>query len=126
MSPRIRCATRSRRTCCAAARACAMCKSCWATPTSRRRRCTRSWRMRTCVRCTSPSTLERTERTSYRPVPDEVTEPQLTDGIILIRPLTSVDAEAHFLGEDDEQRHWFAFPRASTLDGITRFIALTQ
>ena len=59
-------------------------------------------------------------------MPDEVTTPQFTDGVIVIRPFVHADAEAHLAGEDDEQRKWFAFPRASTLEGVIGFIALTQ
>ena len=42
------CATRSPRTCCNPAATCAPCRSCWATPTSRRRRSTRGWTSGTC------------------------------------------------------------------------------
>ena len=45
------CATRSPATCCSRAATCARCRSCWATPTSRRRRSTPSSTSGTCPRC---------------------------------------------------------------------------
>src|SRR5205823_8858389 len=39
-------------------------------------------------------------------LPQEVTEPRPTDGVIVLRPPTNFDAQAWWAGEDDEQRHW--------------------
>jgi RimJ/RimL family protein N-acetyltransferase len=59
-------------------------------------------------------------------MPDEVTTPQLSDGVVVLRPLVRADAEAHLAGEDGEQRKWFDFQRPSTLEDVISFIALTQ
>jgi len=59
-------------------------------------------------------------------MPDEVTTPQVSDGVVVLRPLVRADAEAHLAGEDDEQHKWFDFPRPSTLEDVISFIALIQ
>ncbi len=51
----------------------------------------------------------------------------VTDGVILLRPLTVSDAEAHLAGEDDEQRKWFGhLEQASWLEGVIQFIERSQ
>ncbi len=44
-------------------------------------------------------------------------EPRLTDGVILLRPLTPADAEAHLAGEDDAMARWLSGGR-STLAAV--------
>ena len=36
--------------------------------------------------------------------------PELTDGVVLLRPLTLSDAQSWHEGDDEEARRWFQFP----------------
>jgi len=47
--------------------------------------------------------------------------PELTDGVILLRPLTTEDAVDHFAGEDEEMAKWLSGGR-STLSNVEKAI----
>src|SRR5712691_5939353 len=59
-------------------------------------------------------------------MPDEPTEPRLTDSVVLLRPLLMSDAAEHLVGEDDEQRRWFESPRHGRLDDVIAFVQRSQ
>jgi|SRR5579859_482182 len=51
--------------------------------------------------------------------------PELTDGVILLRPLSAEDADAHLAGEDDDMAKWLSGGR-STLASVEKFIEVCQ
>jgi len=51
--------------------------------------------------------------------------PELTDGVIFLRPLTAEDAADHLAGEDDEMARWLSGAR-STLSHVEAFIRNSQ
>lgn len=55
-----------------------------------------------------------------------VIEHMLTDGVVVLQPLATVDAAEWLAGEDDEQVRWFEFPRRSLLSDVQRFIDESQ
>lgn len=56
----------------------------------------------------------------------EVAEPVLSDGVVVLRPLTRADAAAFHAGEDEEQRRWFEFPRPGSVEGVAAAIERWQ
>ena len=53
-------------------------------------------------------------------------EHTLTDGVLILSPLSVIDAPEWLAGEDEEQRRWFEAPRPSQLSDIGEFIASCQ
>jgi RimJ/RimL family protein N-acetyltransferase len=51
--------------------------------------------------------------------------PHLTDGQILLRPLTDADADDHLAGEDDEQVRWLS-GRPATIESVRAWIARNE
>jgi RimJ/RimL family protein N-acetyltransferase len=47
---------------------------------------------------------------------------ELRDGVILLRPLRTEDAEAHKAGEDEEQIRAFEFPGPASMDNVVAAI----
>jgi RimJ/RimL family protein N-acetyltransferase/8-oxo-dGTP pyrophosphatase MutT (NUDIX family) len=45
--------------------------------------------------------------------------PELTDGVVTLRPFDETDIEAHVAGEDDEIRLWFGQPGRSTAEHMS-------
>jgi RimJ/RimL family protein N-acetyltransferase len=56
---------------------------------------------------------------------DPPIQPELTDGVILLRPLCAHDAPAHLAGEDDAMAKWVSGGR-STLASVQTFIDHSQ
>ena len=53
--------------------------------------------------------------------------PALTDGVVLVDALMSVDAEAHWAGEDEEQARRFGwYPKRSSIERVWEFLADTE
>jgi RimJ/RimL family protein N-acetyltransferase len=55
-----------------------------------------------------------------------VTTHTLTDGVLVLNPLSAVDAPEWLAGEDEEQRRWFEAPRPAQLSDVEEFIASCQ
>ena len=54
-------------------------------------------------------------------------EPFLTDGVVVVNPLTVADAEAQWSGEDEEQARRFGwYPKRSSIDSVREFLADTE
>jgi len=56
----------------------------------------------------------------------EIAGPALTDGVVTLRPLTSLDVPDFHAGQDEEQQRWFYVPGIASLERIQNFIAETQ
>jgi RimJ/RimL family protein N-acetyltransferase len=50
----------------------------------------------------------------------------LTDGVLLLKPLVTTDAQEWLEGEDEEQLRWFEAPRPARLSDVQNFIASCQ
>ena len=50
----------------------------------------------------------------------------LTDGVLILDPLSAIDAPEWLAGEDEEQRRWFEAPRPAQLSDVEEFIASCQ
>lgn len=50
---------------------------------------------------------------------------ELTDGVIVLTPLSMADADEWLAGEDEEQIRWFEFPGPAQLTDVRRFISET-
>lgn len=48
--------------------------------------------------------------------------PELSDGVVILRPFDESDIEAHVAGEDAELRMWFGHPGRSTYDGMLEVV----
>ena len=52
--------------------------------------------------------------------------PELTDGVIRLRPFTRDDVDAHLAGDDEEQINWLNSGHPSTRQSVTDWIARNQ
>jgi RimJ/RimL family protein N-acetyltransferase/8-oxo-dGTP pyrophosphatase MutT (NUDIX family) len=52
----------------------------------------------------------------------EAAQPQLTDGVVTLRPFDERDIEAHVAGDDEEIRLWFGQPGPSTLERMREVV----
>jgi RimJ/RimL family protein N-acetyltransferase len=50
----------------------------------------------------------------------------LTDGVLVLNPLSTIDAPEWLAGEDEEQRRWFEAPRPAQLSDVHEFIVSCQ
>jgi len=55
-----------------------------------------------------------------------VTNHTLTDGVLVLDPLSAEDAPEWLEGEDEEQRRWFEAPRPAQLSDVEDFIVSCQ
>jgi RimJ/RimL family protein N-acetyltransferase len=55
-----------------------------------------------------------------------MSEHTLTDGVLILNPLSAIDAPEWLAGEDEEQRRWFEASRPAQLSDVLEFIVSCQ